>query len=89
MGPARHTRHSGLAQVDRLCPASPGQGAADPFPRALVVCSSVWEGVHLLVPPLTSQFQAESLAGSPQHVGWMGWVKSEWSGRAPVRDALS
>lgn len=50
VGPARHTRHSGLARW------SPGQGAADPFPRALVVCSSVWEGVHLLVPPLTSQF---------------------------------
>lgn len=75
--------------MDRLCLAIPGQGAADPFPCAMVVCSSMWEGVHLLVLPLTSQSQAESLAGSPQHVGWMGWVKSEWSWRAPVRHALS
>lgn len=41
--PSRHACHSGLAQLDRLCPASLSQGAADPFPRALVVCLSPWE----------------------------------------------
>lgn len=83
--PARHTRLAALLQVDRLCPASLARGLRTPSPCPGGLLIRVGKVSTCLFRHLPVSSRLSPWLEAPAWPGWMGWVKSEWSGRAPVR----